>query len=219
MSFQESNINTQDWSDLVSAVVEAALTQNQIALNQLLKQVIDVFSANPPKLSSGQTASNLLIQISQELENSLGSPNHPLMAWFVVYVGLGSTSPEAIQAVQMLLDQDFKPFDDFFVDPQGIHFYDQGATSEKLQQLPQRLSEFTQMTIRMDIAEINHIIERFHLSENEAKKVLINLKILEQKMKISLDQLLSILDYNDDLLQNVIESDLTQTDSTNRFGT
>lgn len=218
MSFQESNVNTREWSDLVSAVVEATLSQNQSTLNQLLKQVIAVIPANQPEPLRGQTASNLLIQIAQELEKSLDRPNHPTIAWFVVYVGLGSSSPEAIQAVQMLLDQDFKPFDDFFVDPQGIHFYDQGATPEKLQQLPQRLSEFTQMTIRMEISEINHIIERFNLSENEAKNVLINLKILEQKMKISIDQLLSILDYNDDLLQNVIESDLTQSDNTHRFG-
>ncbi|MEW6491069.1 MAG: hypothetical protein AB1589_00760 [Cyanobacteriota bacterium] len=218
MSFQESNFNTQEWSDLVSAVVEATLTQNQSTLNQLLKQVIDVIPAHQPEPLRGQTASNLLIQIAQELEKSLDRPNHPILAWFVVYVGLGSSSPEAIQAVQMLLDQEFKPFDDFFVDSQGIHFYDQGATPEKLQQLPQRLSEFTQMTIRMEISEINHIIERFNLSENEARNVLINLKILEQKMKIPIDQLLSILDYNDDLLQNVIESDLTQGDHINRFG-
>lgn len=219
MNFQKTNLNTKEWSDLVSAVVEATLNQNPSLLNQLLQQVIDVIPANQPEPLRGQTASNLLIQIAQELEKSLESPNHPILAWFVVYVGLGSSSPEAVQAVQMLLDQGFKPFDDFFVDSQGIHFYDQGATPEKLQQIPQRLSEFTQMTIRMEISEINHIMERFNLSENEAKNVLINLKILEQKMKISIDELLSVLDYNDDLLQNVIESDLTQSNSPHHFGT
>jgi hypothetical protein len=218
MSFQPSNVNSQECSELISAVVTATISRNQPALNQLLKQVIYVIPARQPESLRAQTASNLLIQIARELENSLDSPTHPTVAWFVVYVGLGSCPPEAVQAVQMVIDQGFKPFEDFFVDRQGIHFYDHGVTPEKIAQIPQRLSEFTQMTIRVDSSEVNHLIERFNLSEDDARNVLLNLKILEQKMKLPLEHLLSVLDYNDELLRQVIASDLTQSDTKNRFG-
>jgi hypothetical protein len=218
MSFQPSNVNSQECSELISAVVTATISRNQPALNQLLKQVIYVIPARQPESLRAQTASNLLIQIARELENSLDSPTHPTVAWFVVYVGLGSCPAEAVQAVQMVIDQGFKPFEDFFVDRQGIHFYDHGVTPEKIAQIPQRLSEFTQMTIRVDSSEVNHLIERFNLSEDDARNVLLNLKILEQKMKLPLEHLLSVLDYNNELLRQVIASDLTQSDTKNRFG-
>jgi hypothetical protein len=133
-------------------------------------------------------------------------------------VGLGSSPPEAIQAVQMILDQGFKPFEDFFVDTQGIHFYDNGATPEKIDRIPERLSEFTQMTVRVDLVEVNRLMNRFNLSEPEARNTLLNLKILEQKMKVPLEQLLSVLDYNDELLRQVIQSDLTGSESNQGLG-
>jgi hypothetical protein len=133
-------------------------------------------------------------------------------------VGLGSSPPEAIQAVQMILDQGFKPFEDFFVDTQGIHFYDNGATPEKIDRIPERLSEFTQMTVRVDISEVNRLMNRFNLSEPEARNTLLNLKILEQKMKVPLEQLLSVLDYNDELLRQVIQSDLTGSENNQGLG-
>jgi hypothetical protein len=74
------------------------------------------------------------------------------------------------------------------------------------------------MTIRVDSSEVNHLIERFNLSEDDARNVLLNLKILEQKMKLPLEHLLSVLDYNNELLRQVIASDLTQSDTKNRFG-
>jgi hypothetical protein len=128
-------------------------------------------------------------------------------------VGLGSSPPEALQAVQMILDQGFKPFEDFFVDIQGIHFYDNGATPEKIDRIPERLSEFTQMTVRVDILEVNRLMNRFKLAEPEARNTLLNLKILEQKMKVPLEQLLSVLDDNDELLRQVIQSDLTGSEN------
>jgi hypothetical protein len=218
MSSHPSNINSQEWSELISAVVAATISRTQPTLNQLIQQVIYVIPAKQPEPLRAQTASNLLIQIARELEKSLPSPNHPTIAWFVVYVGLGSSPPEALQSVQMVLDQGFKPFEDFFVDHQGIHFYDHGATPEKIAQIPQRLSEFTQMTVRIDISEVNHIIGKFNLSEAEARNMLMNLKILEKKMNLPIEQLLSLLEYNDELLRQVIESDLTRNDNKNRFG-
>jgi|SRR5919199_1126013 hypothetical protein len=218
MSSQPANANSQEGSELISAVVTAILRRNQSSLNQLLKQVMYDIPAKQPESLRAQTVSNLLMQIARELEQSLQSPTHPTIAWFVVYVGLGSSPPEAIQAVQMVLDKGFKPFEDFFVDPQGIHFYDHGATPEKIEQIPQRLSEFTQMTVRIEISEVNHLIERFNLSESEARNVLMNLKILEQKMKLPIEELLSVLDYNDALLRQVIQSDLTGSDNKKGFG-
>src|SRR5919202_4036694 len=218
MSSQPSDVNLQECSQLICAVVAATISRTQPTLNQLLEQVIYVIPSEQPESLRRQTASNLLIQIARELEKSLESPTHPTIAWFVVYVGLGSSPPEAIQAVQMVLDKGFKPFEDFFVDPQGIHFYDHGATPEKIEQIPQRLSEFTQMTVRIEISEVNHLIERFNLSESEARNVLMNLKILEQKMKLPIEELISVLDYNDALLRQVIQSDLTGSDDKKRFG-
>ncbi|MCA1994015.1 MAG: hypothetical protein LDL41_18510, partial [Coleofasciculus sp. S288] len=180
MSSQESNVNSQEWSELISAVVAATISRTHSTLNQLLKQVIYVIPSEQPESLRGQTARNLLIQIVRELEKSLGSSTHPTIAWFMVRLGLGSTPPQAIQAVQMVLDQGFKPFEDFFVDHQGIHFYNYEATQDKINKIPQRLSEFTQMTVRMDISEVNHIMERFDLSEAQARSALLNLKILEQ---------------------------------------
>ena len=218
MSSQSANANSQEGSELISAVVTAILSRNQSTLNQLLKQVMYDIPAKQPESLRAQTVSNLLMQIARELEKSLESPTHPTIAWFVVYVGLGSSPPEAIQAVQLVLDQGFKPFEDFFVDHQGIHFYDRGATPGKIEQIPQRLSEFTQMTVRIEISEVNHLIERFNLSEAEARNVLMNLKILEQKMKLPIEELLSVLDDNDALLRQVIQSNLTGSDNKKGFG-
>lgn len=218
MSSQPSDVNLQEWSELICEVVAATISRTQPTLNQLLKQVIDVIPSEQPESLRRQTASNLLIQIARELEKSLESPTHPTIAWFVVYVGLGSSPPEAVQAVQMVIEKGFKPFEDFFVDRQGIHFYDHGATPEKLAQIPERLSEFTQMTVRIDRSEVNHLSERFNVSEDEARNVLLNLKILEKKMRVLLEQLLSVLDYNDELLKQVIQSDLTRSDNNKGFG-
>ena len=209
MSTPATNVSPQEWSEFMSTVVRAIINQNQATLHPLLKQVIYVIPAQQPESLRGKIASDLLIQIAQELEQSLGCSTHPTIAWFLVYVGLGSSPPEAIQAVQMILDQGFKPFEDFFVDTQGIHFYDNGATPEKIDRIPERLSEFTQMTVRVDISEVNHLMNRFNLSEPDARNTLLNLKILEQKMKVPLEQLLSVLDYNDELLRQVIQSNLT----------
>ncbi|AFZ16822.1 hypothetical protein [Allocoleopsis franciscana] len=218
MSTQATNISPQEGSEFISTVVTAIINRNQSALNPLLKQVIYLIPAQQPESLRGKIASDLLLQITQELEKSLGCSNHPTIAWFLVYVGLGSSPPEAIQAVQMILDQGFKPFEDFFVDTQGIHFYDNGATPEKFERIPERLSEFTQMTVRVDILEVNRLMNRFNLSEPEARKTLLNLKILEQKMKIPLEQLLSVLDYNDELLQQVIQCDLTGSENNPGLG-
>src|SRR5919202_1642887 len=218
MSSQPANANSQEGSELISAVVTAILRRNQSSLNQLLKQVMYDIPAKQPESLRAQTVSNLLMQIARELEQSLQSPTHPTIAWFVVYVGLGSSPPEAVQAVQMVIEKGFKPFEDFFVDRQGIHFYDHGATPEKLAQIPERLSEFTQMTVRVDSSEVNHLSERFNLSEDEARNVLMNLKILEKKMRVTLEQLLSVLDYNDELLKQVIQSDFTRSDNNKGFG-
>ena len=218
MSSQPSDVNLQGCSELIRAVVAVTISRTQPTLNQLLEQVIYVIPSEQPESLRRQTASNLLIQIARELEKSLESPTHPTIAWFVVYVGLGSSPPEAVQAVQMVIEKGFKPFEDFFVDRQGIHFYDHGATPEKLAQIPERLSEFTQMTVRVDSSEVNHLSERFNLSEDEARNVLLNLKILEKKMRVTLEQLLSVLDYNDELLKQVIQSDLTRSDNNKGFG-
>lgn len=210
MNSQRFDINSPDESELISAVVTATISQTQPTLNQLLKEVIYVIPSKQPESLRGKTASSLLIQIARELEKSLESPSHPTIAWFVVHVGLGSSPKEAIQAVQLVLERGLKPFEDFFVDRQGIHFYDYGVTPEKLNKIPERLSEFTQMTVRVDILEVNQVIEKFNLSEDEARRLLINLKVLENKMKIPIEQLLSVLDYNDDLLQQVLRSDFHQ---------
>jgi hypothetical protein len=74
------------------------------------------------------------------------------------------------------------------------------------------------MTVRVEISEVNHVIERFNLSEAEARNVLLNLKILEQKMNVPFEHLLSVLDSNDELLRQVIHSDLTRSDDKKRFG-
>ncbi len=68
---------------------------------------------------------------------------------------------------------------------------------EKLEQLPERLSEFTQMRVRAHSSEVNQVIERFNLSELQARKVLINFKVLDQKIQLPIDELLSVLDYNE----------------------
>lgn len=217
MNFQASNRDLQEWSELISAVVEATISQTQPTLNQLLKQVLYVIPSGQPDSLRAQIASHLLIQIARGLEQSLESPTHPTIAWFVAYVGFGSAPPEAVQAVQMVLEKGFKPFEDFFVDRQGIHFYDHGATPEKLDKIPERLSEFTQMTIRVNSSEIKQIVERFNLSDEQARTVLVNLKILEQKMKLPIAQLLSVLDHNEGLLRQVLESDLTKSDNKNDF--
>ncbi|HEY9635134.1 MAG TPA: hypothetical protein V6D14_17155 [Coleofasciculaceae cyanobacterium] len=218
MSSQPSNVNLPEWSDLISAVVVATISRSQSTLDQLLNQVIHVIPSKQPEYLRAQTANNLLIQITKELEKSLESATHSTLAWFVVYVGLSSAPPEAMQAVQMILEKGFKPFEDFFVDRQGIHFYNHGATAQKLEQIPERLSEFTQMTVRMNTLEVNHIIDRFNLSEADAKTLLLNLKILEKKMKLPIEQLLSVLDDNDELLQQVIQSDLTSSSDIKGFG-
>jgi hypothetical protein len=218
MSTPATNVSAQEWSEFMSTLVTAILNQNQATLNPLLKQVIDVIPAQQPESLRGKIASDLLIQIAQELEQSLGCSTHPTIAWFMVYVGLGSSPPEALQAVQMILDQGFKPFEDFFVDTQGIHFYDNGATPEKIERIPARLSEFTQMTVRVDILEVNRLMNRFNLAEPEARNTLLNLKILEQKMKVPLEQLLSVLDDNDELLRQVIQSDFTGSENNQGLG-
>lgn len=218
MSSQPSNVHSQERCQLIAAVVKATISQNLPTLDQLLKQVISIIPATLPDSVRSQTVSSLFIQISRELEKFLKRPNHPIMAWFIVYVGLGASPPEAIQAVQLVLDEGFKPFEDFFVDRQGIHFYADGAASDKMIKIPPRLSEFTQMTVRLDSSEVNHVIERFNLSEVEARNVVLNLKILEQKMKVPIEQLLSVLDDNNELLRQVIASDLTQSDRKNSFG-
>ena len=218
MSTQATNVSAQEWSEFISSVVKAILNRNQSTLNPLLKQAIDVIPAKQPESLRGEMASQLLIHIAQELERSLGCSTHPTIAWFMVYVGLGSSPPEAIQAVQMILDQGFKPFEDFFVDTQGIHFYDNGATPEKIDRIPERLSEFTQMTVRVELLEVNRLIKRFNLSEADARNTLLNLKILEQKMKVPLEQLLSVLDDNDELLRQVMQSDLTGSKNNQGLG-
>ena len=48
---------------------------------------------------------------------------------------------------------------------------------------------------------------------NQARNTLLNLKILEQKMKVPVAQLLSVLDDNDAILQQVIQSELTGSES------
>lgn len=217
MNSRLSDINPHEESELISAVVAATISQTQPTLNQLLQEVIYGIPAKQPESLRGQTASKLLIQIARELEKSLGNSTHPTMAWFLVHIGLGSSPMEAVQAVQLVLENGFKPFEDFFVDCQGIHFYDHGATPEKLNKIPERLSEFTQMTVRVDSSEINQVIERFNLSEDEARNVVLNLKILEKKMNISIEELLSALDYNDELLRQVIQSDLTRSDDKKGF--
>lgn len=204
------DVNLQQWSKLISSVVEATLNQNQSTLNQLLNQVTHEIPSQQEESLRGQIARNLLIQIARELEKSLQSPTHPTLAWFATYVGLGSSPPTAIQAVQMLLDQGFKPFEDFFVDRQGIHIYDFGTTEEKLNQMPARLSEFTQMTVTVNASEVNQAIQKFNLSESEARNLLVNLKILEQKMNVPVEELLSVLESNEELLQQTVYSDLAE---------
>jgi len=211
MISQLANVNLPEQSELIFAIVSAALNRSQATLTQLLKQVVYILPFQYPECLRGEIASNLLVQITRELRESLGSPTHPTIAWFVVYVGLGSSPPEAVEAVQMIIEKEFKPFEDFFVDRQGIHFYDRGATPEKIQQIPERLSEFTQMRVRINALEVDGVMERFNLSETEARDLLLNLKILEKKMDVSVEKLLSILDYNPGLRQEVMRADLTNT--------
>jgi len=217
MISQSANINLQEQSELISALVSAALSRTQTTLTQLLKQVISIIPCQYPECLRGQITTNLLIHITRELEKSLGSPSHPTIAWFVGYVGLGSSPPEALQAVQMIHEKEFKPFEDFFVDHQGIHFYNHGTTPERIQQIPERLSEFTQMRVKIDVSEVNQVIERFDLSEAEARDLLLNLKILEKKMDLPIEQLLSVLDYNDGLRQEVMQANLTSFDGKKGF--
>ena len=187
MNSWSTDANSQQCSELISAVVEATINQTQPTLNQLLNQIIHVIPAQEDESLRGQTARNLLIQVARDLEKSLQNPTHPTLAWFVTYVGLGSTPQEAIESVQMLLEEGFKPFEDFFVDRQGIHIYDFGEKPEKPRQMPARLSEFTQMTVSVNISEVNQVIERFNVSETEARNMLINLKVLEQKMHLPIE--------------------------------
>ena len=213
-----ANVNLPEQSELIFTVVSAALRRDQTTLTRLLKQIVYSLPFQYPECLRGEIASHLLIQITREIEKSLGSPAHPTIAWFVVYVGLGSSPPEAVQAVQLILEKEFKPFEDFFVDRQGIHFYDRGATPEKIQRIPERLSEFTQMRVRIKASEVDGMIERFNLSEAEARDLLLNLKILEKKMDVPLEQLLCILDYNPDLRQEVMRADLTSNNFNTAFG-
>ncbi|MBO1347210.1 MAG: hypothetical protein EBE86_007340 [Hormoscilla sp. GUM202] len=208
-------MDTQQWSGLISAVVEAALNQTQPVLNQLLKIVMYDIPLQQPEELRAPTAKHILIEIGKGMTQALGSLTHPTLAWFVVHVGVGATPAEAVQSVQMLLEQGFVPFADFFTDRQGIHFYDDGATQEKLQKMPERLSEFTQMTVTINIKEVHHIMEKYKVSEPLARKMLMNLKILEQKMNVSLKELLSELDRNQELLQDVMNSDLSGSIDTN----
>jgi hypothetical protein len=218
MNSKSSNANPQELSKLIAGVVDAVIGQNHQTLNQLLKQLVyDIPAQQPNESLKAQTTKTILIEIASKLENILGSITHPIMAWFVVYVGLVSSPPEAIQSVQMVLDRGFKPFEDFFVDRQGIHFYDLGTSPEKLSRMPERLSEFTQMTVRINITEVHQLMERFDVAETMARQMLLNLKILEQKMNIPLEELLGVLDYNDELKRQVMESDLTKSDK-NGFG-
>jgi hypothetical protein len=74
------------------------------------------------------------------------------------------------------------------------------------------------MTVRVDILEVNRLMNRFNLAEPEARNTLLNLKILEQKMKVPLEQLLSVLDDNDELLRQVIQSDFTGSENNQGLG-
>lgn len=217
MISQLANVNLPEQPELIFPVVSAVLSRDQTTLTRLLKQVVYILPFQYPESLRGEIATNLLIQIRRELEKSLGSPTHSTIAWFVVYVGLGSSPPEAVQAVQMILEKEFKPFEDFFVDRQGIHFYDRGATPEKIQQIPERLSEFTQMRVRINASEVEGMMERFNLSEAEARDLLLNLKILEKKMDVPVEQLLCILDYNPGLRQEVMRADLTSNNINQDF--
>jgi hypothetical protein len=217
MISQLANVNLPEQSELISAIVSAALNRSQATLTQLLKRVVYILPFQYSECLRGEIASNLIVQITRELGKSLGSPTHPTIAWFVVYVGLGSSPPEAVEAVQMIIEKEFKPFEDFFVDRQGIHFYDRGATPEKIQQIPERLSEFTQMRVRINALEVDGVMERFNLSETEARDLLLNLKILEKKMDVSFEKLLSILDYNPRLRQEVMRADLTSANTNTAY--
>lgn len=219
MNYQSSTPNPQQLSQLIAELVAAVTSKNEQIINQLLKYLLyDIPSQQPNDLLKAQVTKRILIETAQKLENLLGSTTHPLMAWFIVYVGLASSPPEAIQSVQMVLDRGFKPFEDFFVDRQGIHFYDLANSPEKLAKMPERLSEFTQMTVRINITEVHEVMARFNVSETKARQMLLNLKILEQKMNMPLEQLLSVLDTNPDLKEQVMEADLTKSDKDNIFG-
>ncbi|MEQ9552234.1 MAG: hypothetical protein RIM23_21810 [Coleofasciculus sp. G3-WIS-01] len=207
------NINTP----LVSAVVEATLNQNYPRLNKLLKTALYDTPIQEPESLRAQIARNFLIQVAQGLEESVGAKHH-ILAWFMVYVGLGSAPPEAIQAAQMVLDEGLKPFADFFVDRQGIHFYNHGDKADNINKIPPRLSEFTQMTVRISQEEVQQVMGKYSLSEEKARQVVLNLKILEQKMHVPFQQLLTILDANEALLNQVMTLDLSQPDKPNRFG-
>ncbi|MEQ8752349.1 hypothetical protein [Coleofasciculus sp. G1-WW12-02] len=207
------NINTP----LVSAVVEATLNQNYPRLNKLLKTALYDTPIQEPESLRAQIARTFLIQVAQGLEESVGAKHH-ILAWFMVYVGLGSAPPEAIQAAQMVLDEGLKPFADFFVDRQGIHFYNHGDNADNINKIPPRLSEFTQMTVRISQEEVQQVMGKYSLSEEKARQVVLNLKILEQKMNVQFQQLLMVLDSNEALLNQVMTLDLSQPDKPNRFG-
>lgn len=207
------NINAH----LVSAVVDATLNQNQPRLNQLLKTALYDIPTEQPESLRAQVARTFLIQVAHHLEESLGAKHH-ILAWFMVYVGLGSTSPEAIQATQMVLNEGLKPFTDFFVDRQGIHFYNHGNQVDNISKIPPRLSEFTQMTVQISQDEVQQVMGKFSLSEEKARQVVLNLKILEQKMEVNFQQLLLVLESNQALLNQVMTVDLTKPDNPNNLG-
>lgn len=69
MSSQPSNVHSQERCQLITAVVEATISQNLPTLDQLLKQVISIIPANQPESVRSQTVSSLLIEISRELES------------------------------------------------------------------------------------------------------------------------------------------------------
>ena len=215
MDSQPSNDNLN--THLVSAVVDATLNQNYPRLNQLLKTALYDIPLQQPESLRAQIARNFLIQVAQGLEKSLGAKHH-ILTWFIVYVGLGSAPPQAIQAAQMVLDEGLKPFADFFVDHQGIHFYNHGDNADNINKIPPRLSEFTQMTVRISQEEVQQVMGKYNLSEEKARQVVLNLKILEQKMTVPFQELLMVLDSNQALLNQVMTSDLTKPDNPNSFG-
>ncbi|MEQ9623282.1 hypothetical protein [Coleofasciculus chthonoplastes] len=215
MDSQPSNDNIH--THLVSAVVEATLNQNQPRLNKLLKTALYDIPSEQPESLRAEVARKFLIQVAQRLEESLGAKHH-ILAWFMVYVGLGNILPEAIQATQMVLNEGLKPFADFFVDRQGIHFYNHGDKADNINKIPPRLSEFTQMTVRISQDEVQQVMGKYSLSEEKARQVVLNLKILEQKMNVQFQQLLTVLDSNQALLNQVMTLDLSKPDNPNSFG-
>lgn len=80
MTSQGPKIDTQQWSGLISAVVEAALNQTQPVLNQLLKIVMYDIPLQQPEELRAPTAKQLLIEIGKGMTQALGSPTHPTLA-------------------------------------------------------------------------------------------------------------------------------------------